>query len=281
MVEKRAVSLGGTGNIEQITSLVKEVQKATPLLQGIRYFYGNASNSTIPIYSPTVAKPDPYAEGSTGIPLDTTAALSTKSLTPNSFVSILPVTDNVLKLSSVNFESEISSIFSDAFAQEFHSQILTGDGTGLNFKGIFTTAAANSNKISVDPSLAALENLALQLRDYVDNGVIIMHPSFFQKVLSDAAGTSGEDILKEEMIRSMSVFGIKIILTTGAPSSTSTGAIWAVAGRLSNYGLAIASEIQIEHLRTVGSTLHYFQASAYANGSTILDKEWQGLAIAS
>jgi hypothetical protein len=59
MVEKRAVTLNGTGAINQVHELVKELQKKTPLLQRVRYFYGPNASTVIPIFSPTVAvQPD-------------------------------------------------------------------------------------------------------------------------------------------------------------------------------------------------------------------------------
>jgi hypothetical protein len=55
--------------------------------------------------------------------------------------------------------------------------------------------------------------------------------------------------------------------------------VYAVGGRLENYGLAMASEIQIVPILKVGDTNTYFQASVFANGSAILDKEFFGLKV--
>jgi HK97 family phage major capsid protein len=278
MAEKRAITLNGTGAINQVHELVKELQKKTPLLQGVRYFYGPNASTNIPVFSPTIAQPAPYAEGATNVTADTQAALGGKSLTPHAFLSLLPVSGETLTLGSVNFEAELPGIFADAFAQGFHKAIATGTGTGLDFKGIFTTAAAGT-PIVADPGIKALRDLALAMQDYNDSGVIIINPAVYSVIMADSTG--GEvDLYKEELIRSKTIEGIHLILTSAAPGSVSSGALYAVGGRLENYGLAMASELTIEPMKKVGDTNTYFQAAVYANGAAIMDKEFFGLAAA-
>jgi HK97 family phage major capsid protein len=278
MVEQRSITLNGTGAILQVQELIKELSKKTPLLEGVRKFYGANASTNIPIFSPTIAQPGGFAEGATNVTADTQAALGNKSLTPHAFVSLLPVSAETLNLGSVNFEAELPAIFADAFSQAFHDQIATGSGTGLNFKGIFTTAAANTNAIDVDPTLKGLRDLALQLQDYNDmDGVIIMHPSVYSLIMSDTAVTNGEDLYKEELIRSKMIEGVRVMLTTACPSSVASSACFCVGGSLGNYGLAIAAELQIEPLKKVGDTNTYFQASLFANGSPIKEQEFIGL----
>jgi HK97 family phage major capsid protein len=278
MVEKRAITLNGTGAITQVQQLVKELQKKTPLLERVRYFYGANSQTNIPLFSPTIASPAPYAEGSKSIEEDTQASLGNKSLTPHAFISLLAVSGEALKLGSVNFEAELPSIFADAFGQEFHKEILTGTGSDRQFKGIFTTVAAGSPIEVSRPNIQSLRDLALTLQDYNDSGVIIMHPGVYSVIMADSTG--GEvDLYKEELIRSKTIEGISVILAGSASNSLVSGSVFAVGGRLQNYGLAMASEIQIEPLRKVGDTNTYFQATLYANGNSIQDKEWLGLAV--
>jgi HK97 family phage major capsid protein len=277
MREKRAISLNGTGAINQVNELVKELTKKTPLLEMVKKFVGRDAATNIPLFSPTLGVPAAYAEGATSVTADATAALNNRSLTPHAFVSLLPVTAEALNLGVVNFEAELPSIFADAFAQGFHQQILTGAGTGLNFRGIFTVAAANTAFIEKDASLMAIRELALRLQDYNDNGeaVIIMNPAIYSLIMSDSAVTNGEDLYKEELIRSRTIEGVKVILTSGAPSSTASGACYAVGGNLHrNYGLALASELSIEPIKKVGDTNTYFQSVIFANGSPLIDKEF-------
>jgi HK97 family phage major capsid protein len=278
MVEKRAITLNGTGAINQIGELVKELQKKTPLLQRVRYFYGPNAATVIPIFSPTIATPASYAEGTTNVPADTQAALGSKTLTPHAFVSLLPVSAETLALGSVNFEAELPVIFADAFAQGFHKAIATGTGTGLDFKGIFT-AVASGSPAGAAPGIKALRDLALNLQDYTDAGVILLHPGVYSAIMADAVGDAEVDLYKETLIRDRRIEGVEILITSACPDSTAPGAVYAVGGRLENYGLAMASEIQIEPIKKVGDTYTYFQASVFANGSPILDKEFFGLKV--
>jgi HK97 family phage major capsid protein len=245
------------------------------LLQGVKYFYGPNASTNIPVFSPTIATPARYAEGATGITPETQAVLGYKVLSPKAFVSLLKVSAEAIDLGSVNLEAELPIIFADAFAQGFHKAIATGTGTGNNFTGIFTTAAAGST-IAADPGIKALRDLALQLQDYADSGVIIINPSVYSLIMADSTG--GEvDLYKEELIRNKTIEGVSVILTGAAPSSVASGAVYAVGGRLENYGLAMASEIKIEPGNIVGDTNHYFTASVYANGNAIINKEFIGL----
>jgi hypothetical protein len=68
-----------------------------------------------------------------------------------------------------------------------------------------------------------------------------------------------------------------VILTSAAPSTLTAGSIVAVAGRLDNYALAMASEINIKPIEKVGDTNTYFQASIFANGVPIVPNSFYGL----
>jgi HK97 family phage major capsid protein len=275
LVEKRAVTLNGTGAINQVKELVKELQKKTPLLGGVKYFYGQNASTNIPVFSPTIAAPVGYAEGASGILPETQAVLGYKVLSPRSFISLLKVSAEAIDLGSVNLEAELPAIFADAFAQGFHKAIATGAGTGNDFTGIFTVAAGGTPIVAA-PGVKALRDLALQLQDYADHGVIIVNPSVYSLIMADATG--GEvDLYKEELIRNKTIEGVSVLVTGVAPASIASGAIYAVGGRLENYGFAMASEIRIEPGTIVGDTNHYFTASVYANGNAIIDKEFIGI----
>jgi HK97 family phage major capsid protein len=280
LIEKRAITLNGTGAINQIKELAKELQAKTPVLQRVRYFYGPNASTNIPVLSPGLATPAAAAEGATSISVDTTAVLGSKSITPHAYVSILPISMEALKLGTVNFDSELPAIFSDAFAQGFHRGILTGDGTGLNFTGLFGAIPAG-NTITCgatgNPKIADLVKLALTVQDLTDSGVIVLSPSIYAGILADT--TSGvADVYKEELIRNKTIENVQVILTSAAPSDTTSGEIVAVAGRLDDYALGIASEINITPVKKVGDTNTYFEAAMFANGIPIVTKNFYGLA---
>jgi HK97 family phage major capsid protein len=279
MKERRAITLNGTGAINQIKELVKELQAKTPILERVRYFYGPNAATNIPILSPGLALPAAAAEGVTNVASDTKAVMGSMTLTPHAYVSVLPVSAEALTLGTVNFDAELPAIFADAFAQAFHNGILTGAGTGLLFKGLFASIPA-ANKIECAaagaPTIADLVNLALEIQDKTDEGVIIMRSSTYAAILADAtAGVA--DLYKEELIRMKTIEGVRVILTSAAPGVTTAGSVMAVAGRLTDYAFGLASEISIKPLEKVGDTNTYFQAVMFANGAPILDKNFYGL----
>jgi hypothetical protein len=79
------------------------------------------------------------------------------------------------------------------------------------------------------------------------------------------------------LIRNKTIEGVHVILTGAAPSAITAGSIVGVAGRLTDYGFGLASEIAIEPIKKVGDTNTYFQATLFANGTTIVDKNFYGL----
>jgi HK97 family phage major capsid protein len=279
LIEKRAITLNGTGAINQIKELAKELQAKTPILERVRYFYGPNASTNIPVLSPGLATPAVVAEGATNISVDTTAVLGNKSITPHAFVSILPISLEALTMGTVDFDSELPAIFADAFAQAFHTGVLTGSGTGLNFTGLFN-AIPTANQIACgaagNPKIADLVELALTVQDLTDSGVIVLSPSVYAGILADST-TGVADVYKEELIRNKTIENVRVILTSASPSSLTAGSIVAVAGRLDDYGLGMASEIAIEPIKKVGDTNTYFQASVFANGIPIVEKNFYGL----
>jgi len=277
MAEKRAITLNNTGAINQITELAKELSRKREILNHVRYFYGPNAATNIPVLSPSLATPGAFSEGATNVPNDTQAALGVRQLTPHAFVSILPVSAETLQLGSVNFEAELPAIFAEAFAEGFASQVLTGNGAGLNFQGIFT---GNTNTIPCAmagvPRVMDLVNLALRVKDFTDDAIIVLHPNVYSGIMGDAT-TGVAELYKEELIRNKTVEGVRILLTGFAPSSIVAGSTVAVAFRARDYAFGLASEIQIEPIKVLGSTNTYFQSTIFANGRRILDTNFFAL----
>lgn len=279
LLEKRAITMNGTGAINQIKELAKELKVKTPLLEKVRYFYGPNASTNIPVLSPGLATPAVAAEGATSIAVDTTAALGNKSLTPYAFVSILPISLEALTMGTVNFDSELPTIFADAFAQAFHNGILTGTGSGGNFTGLFGSVPVANQIVTgtvAGVKIADLVTLALTVQDLTDSGVIVLSPSVYSNILADAT-TGVAEVYKEELIRNKTIENVKVILTSAAPSALTAGSIIAVAGRLDDYALAMASEINIDPIKKAGDTNTYFQASLFANGAPIVPKNFYAL----
>jgi len=277
MIEKRGITLNGTGAINQVKELQKELSRKKEILNLVRYFYGSNASTNIPVLSAGLATPAQAGEGTANIDVDNQATLGSKSITPHAFVSILPVSAEALTLGSVNLEAELPLIFAEAFSDGFAKQVIQGDGKGMNFTGLFTNKPVEVKCATTGvPVMADLVNLALTMRDYTDDAVIVMNPTVYSHILADA--TKGvAQLYKEELIRTKTIEGVKVLLTGYAPSETVAGSTVAVAGRMSDYGVGLASEITIEPIKKVGDTNTYFQAIVFANGTPINHKNFYRL----
>ena len=270
MKEKRAVTLNGTGSINFVSEIIKDAQAKKPLLSRARTFYGRDAQTNIPVFSPTIARPASQVEGAAGIAEDSQAALGTISVAPHAYVSILPVTQEALLLGASNFESELPSIFAEAFADAMYYGMINGTGTGDEMTGLFT-AGAVANKIICEeaglPTMADVVNLALKLQDYDQTAVIVMNPTVYSAIT--AAADDYYAVYKEELIRNKTIEGVEVVITGAAPTSTASGSALVVGMDMKNYALAIAQELSIEPLKKVGDTKTYYQASMFFNGKPI------------
>ena len=100
-----------------------------------------------------------------------------------------------------------------------------------------------------------------------------MNPSTYSKILADTTPGVAE-IYKEELVRNKKIEGVRVLLTGYAPSTITSGSIVAVGGKLTDYGIGLASEIQITPKRIVGDTNTYFEAMLFANGTKIVEKNF-------
>jgi HK97 family phage major capsid protein len=275
MLEKRDITVNGTQAIEILQELMTELQAKTPILQGIRYYYGQG-NTRIPVLSPTIATPASYDEGAKDIADDVQANIDSLELAPVAYISELGVTYET-RMSAVNIERELPKIFADAFAQGFHTQVLTGSGAGRNMQGIFTAGASavGANKLTCGAedavTIADLVSLATAVQDKTDTAVIILNPATYNAIMGDPT-TGVAELYKEELIRDKKLEGIRIIKTSGAPKSMTSGAVIAAALRLEDYAMGIADQLSVTPIRTIKSSVTYYQAVMLANGRLPVQK---------
>ena len=278
--EKRAITLSGTGISNVVSDIVKVAAAKMPLLGKVRVFHGRDASTNIPVWSPSIAVPTAKAEGATGVASDSSAALGVSSVAPYAYISVLPVSNEALMLTGSNLEAELPAIFGEAFSKAMHAGILTGAGTDQAMTGLFTAGSvAAANLIECDaaglPVLADILELSMKLQDFYDDAVIVMHPTVYSNIMADT--TAGYDVYKEELARNKSLEGVKVLLTSYAPTDTTAGKVIVAGGNLADYALAIANELSIEPLKKVGENLTYFQAVAYFNGKPILPSNFFGL----
>jgi len=278
MKEKRAITVNGSGRINVVAELVKEAQKKMPLINEARYFYGRDAQTNIPVWSPTLATPSNYAEGATSISNDSTAALGATSITPYAYVSVLPVSAEALLVSAANLEAELPGIFADSFAHAMFEGMVNGNGSSRNMTGLFAGVAAGNlieDAASGLPAMGDLVALALKLQDYHDDAFILMNPAVYAAIVASSDGYN--QAYKESLIRDKRIEGVRVVLSSACPTTTTGGSVIAVGGKMSDYAIAVAGELSVEPIKVKGDTNTYFQASMFFNGKPIVAKNFYGL----
>lgn len=277
MVEKRAITVNGTGAVKVVNDIILALSKKTSFIQKFSYFAGRDASTVIPVFSTLPAAPAAQSEGATSISADATAVLGATTIMPKAQVAILPVSAEALVLSGADVEGKLNEIFANAYARTIAAGSLTGDGTGNNMLGMFVDSAL-SNDVSCGatgaPKLADILKLALEVQTYADDAAILINQTFVSGFLSET--TSDLAWLKDEIGRSRTVLGVPLIITGWAPTTITAGSVVAVAGPLSNYAVGMAQEFRITPIRVKGDTNTYFQAEAFFNGKPILaENGWQ------
>jgi len=280
MIEKRAFTVNGTGAYNVVSEIVQELSKKRILTSKYKYFYGPNASTIVPILSPGLATPAGQNEAAT-MTDDATGVLSAVSILPKAYVSILPVSAEALLLSGASIEASLPSMFADAFGRALYEGSLTGAGTGNIMTGMFVDSALTNNiscAAAGTPKLVDLVKLALTVQDYADDAYIVINPTLVAAMLAETtAETSG---IKQEIMSMRSCMGVPLVFSGSAPSTVTASSIVAVAMPMSNYAVAMASEMYIEPIKVKGDISTYFQASMFFNGKPIVAKNgWQLITI--
>lgn len=275
--EKRSLTIGSTGSINQVKQLFKEVADNDDLLSKATFYLGRDAATNIPVLAP-IDDPSSFAEGATDVSVDTSANVAVTEIAPLGYARVLSVTAEALTMNTLNLEGELPAIFGKAFKKVMHQGMLTGAGTNKQMKGIFTSAASNaSGKIAGSPGskklISELAELALKVSSKDEKYSIVMNPAEYQAFLSDS--TAGEDIklYKEQLIRDKSIEGVEIILDGKAPVATVDGAAICVAAPLGRYCIGQASQVNIDAIKVKGDTNTYYQATMFFSGKQLSDKD--------
>lgn len=282
MRERRAISTNGTG-INTLPGLLKALVDGNRLASSVKVYRAENSQSIVPIFNPHLALPAASAEGATGIAADSTAVLSGKTLTLKPWYSILQVSQGALLSSEL--EGELPGIFREAFAGAIDKAILVGTGGGNDALGVFV-ASAQGVPVASDvnclaagtPKWADMLNLAGQviaLGGDLSSARIVLHPDITGPLLSE--NTASAEGLKGELLNRGTIRGVKVIESSYAPKALVAGSYVAVGGYFNHYALAIAKDLTIDPIRTVGSDNVTFQAWMYMQGAPAIGGNFRRL----
>lgn len=264
LLEKRGITLGGSGAVAVVNELIKALNQKTSILNGVRYFYGPNANTVIPVLNPRPAAPTRQAEGAASIASDSTAALGATELKPETYVSVLPVSFEALKYSGADIEAALQQVFVESFAQAMANGMINGRGktTYYEMGGLFTSVPS-ANQIACGatgaPKLADVVTLALAMQDKdMATPCIVMNPAFYAGITADT--TVGYETYKHELIMNKTIEGVKVELTGKAPATTTASDIVCVGYDKSQYCIGVAAELTIDAIKKPGDTNTYFQA---------------------
>jgi len=274
--EKRAITLSGTGIVNTVRELVKIMSSKKTILEKVKYFYGENASTVIPVWGSSLTRPAPVTEGG-NITAETTNPLGNQTLTTSAFAVSIPVSNETLKLSGVQFEAELQSILADTFSDAIAWEVFNGTGTGGHFTSVLTDDANIITSHATTLKIADLANLALSIADKTDNGCIFMPPTIYNTFIADT--TDAQKVYREDLIRNKMIENVPIFLTSYAPSDITTGKKVAVAADFQNYAVAVAGELHIEPKKTAGTLTTTFDVDMYLAGKPTVAKNFSILKV--
>lgn len=278
MMQKRSVTVNGTGVVKTIKEIYKKVQDDNSILADVSYFFGRDSQTRIPAWVANATAAF-VAEG--GSATTQTGTLAATNIDPAQVLASIPVSQQTLDLSGADLEADLPEIFANAFGDLMATGMCTGDGTTNKMIGIFadTTATVNTTAATAF-KISDLVKLATDVKGKkISDPTIWMSSFVYSKFVADS--TTGEDvnIYKEDLIRNKTIEGVKVVITPYAPTAIAAGSIIAVAGSPKNYAIGVAGEISIKAKETAGSTLVTFDAFNYFNGKPIISSDFIQLKV--
>lgn len=280
--EKRSITIGGNGMINQVRTLVQAIGDKDGVLNDVSFWYGPNASTAIPVLDPTLADPEGYAEGAANIASDTTAIYGTCLIQPKCHSAVLPVSLEALTLGTVNLEAELPAVFEKAFRKVMHKKLLIGADSGNGFTGIFG-AVPDANKTACAgsaPTITELAKFAIALAGKDEVYDIVMSPTVYSAILSDSTAGENIKVYKEMLIRDKTIEGIKVRVENFAPNSSTAGATLCVGVPLSRYGIGVGGEIIIDAIKVKGDSNTYFQASMFLGGKQYSPNDLYGLKAA-
>lgn len=284
-IERRALVSGGAGN-NTVPGIIRNMVDGGKLRSRVSLFLGPNSITTIPVMSPTLALPVGSVPGATGTASDSTAALSGDALTLKPWYSTVQVSMGALM--STDIASELPSAMSDAFGGAIDKMIVAGTGSGSDGLGVFVASASGvptssdivmaSGTVASGPLWADYVGMVLELLALGGDAStlsVVVNPSVFKLALAQAS--AGVDPMKVEFLTRGTILGVPVIFSSYAQAALTNDYYVAVGGYFKHYALAIAQEITIDQIKTVGSDNVTFQAFMYMQGKPLIGGSFRRL----
>lgn len=279
--EIRAITANGAG-VNTAPGIVKALVDGGKLRSKVSVFAGKNSQTVVPVFSPYMAVPVGTAEGATGTSSDSTAVLTGQTLTLKPWYSTLAVSMGALI--STDIESYLPGIFEEAFGAAIDKAILVGAGSGNDALGVYVASASGvpttsdfslpSGSVTAGAKFSDYVSMALELLALGgDSGSLafVVNPTIFNKAMA----ASNEDPMKVEFLTKGTILGVPVIFSSYCPTTLTAGSYIAVGGYFKHYALAVAQEITIDQIKTVGSDNVTFQAFMYMQGKPLVGSSFR------
>jgi len=281
-IERRGIVSNGTG-VATAPGIVRALVDGGRLRSKVSTYLGKNAVTVVPVFSPSMAVPVGSVPGATGTASDSTGVLTGDSMTLKAWYSTLAISMGALMSSDI--ERELPAIFSDNFGAAIDKAILVGAGSGSDMLGAFVASAVGvptGSDITATGSGAApvwadyvkMALTLLGLSGDQNSLAIVVNPAVFSAALGVATGS---DPNKVEYMTKGTILGIPVILSGYALTTLTTGSYVAVGGYWKHYGLAIAQEIMIDQIKTVGSDDITFQSFMYMQGKPLVGSSFRRL----
>jgi HK97 family phage major capsid protein len=281
--ETRAIASNGAG-VNTAPGVVKALVDGGKLRNKVSVFTGPNAQTVVPVFAPHMAIPVGTAPGTTGTSSDSTAVLTGDPLTLKAWYSTLAVSMGALI--STDIEGYLSGIFQEAFGAAIDKGILVGAGSGQDMLGVFIASSSGvptGSDLTASGSAAAptwgdyagMALALLALNGDTSTLAIVVNPA----VLATALGSTavGDQPLKQEFLNNRTIMGIPVILSSYALTTLTQGSYVAVGGYFGHYALAIAQEITVDQIKTVGSDNVTFQSFMYMQGKPLIGSSFRRL----
>ena len=283
--ETRAILSNGAG-VGTAPGIVRAMVDGGKLRSKVSVFTGPNAQTVVSVFAPHMATPVGSVPGATGTASDSTAVLTGDPLTLKAWYSTLAISMGALI--STDIESYMPTIFQEAFGAAIDKAIVAGAGSGSDALGVFiasTSGVTTSQDVTATGKAAApvwadYINIILQvlaLGGNPEDMALVVHPSVFNSAL----GVTTNDPEKYEFMNRGTLLGVPVVLSSHALTTLTSGSYVAVCGNFKHYALAVAQEIYIDKIKTVGSDNVTFQAFMYMQGKPLVGSSFRRLKTGS
>jgi HK97 family phage major capsid protein len=236
------------------------------------------------VFSPTLALPVGSVQGATGTSSDSTAVLAGDALTLYPWYSTLAISMGALN--STDIERYLPDEFRKAFGGAIDKGILAGAGSGQDMLGVFIASATGvptASDITATGSGAAptwgdYAKMALKLLSLEGDSsslAIAANSDLIAPLIGSTA--VGDQPMKQEFLFNRTILGIPVVLSNYGLTTLTSGSYVAVGGYWDHYALAVAQEIIIDKIKTVGSDNITFQSFMYMMGKPLVGSSFRRL----